>query len=393
MDFAFSDEQKMILDYGSQLATKFGRDYWVEKAEKREFPREMWQQVAEDGFIGIMVPEEYGGAGLGMTEMSLLMEGLSNEGIPLLMLVVGSCMSLGHIAKHGTEEQKRTYLPPACRGESIFCFAITEPTAGSNSMKITTVAKPVDADKGANATRFRLSGQKTFITGADVSDHALVVARTTPWQQAAYKSDGFTLFIVDLKAKGVDKAVINTSVVAPETQWQLFFDDVELGIENVIGEVDKGFSILFDTLNPERIILGAMCVGLGRYALKRAVEYASERVVFDAPIGSYQGLQHPLAMAKTEIEMAALMTYKASWLFDNDLPAGEASNMAKYFAAEAAIHAVDASLQCFGGNGFTKDYGIFDLYPMVRLLRTAPLNREMILNYIGEKVLGLPRSY
>jgi acyl-CoA dehydrogenase len=343
--------------------------------------------MGEDGFLGMMVPEEYGGAGLGMFEMSLLMEGMSNHGIPMQHLVVGPTMCLAHIARHGTEEQKRRYLAPACAGKEVWCFAITEPTAGSNSMKITTLAKT--ADDGD----FRLSGQKVFITGSDVAHYAMVVARTTPFQDAAKKTDGFTLFIVDLNAPGVTRRPMDMSIVIPERQCELFFDDVVLRQADVIGEVDKGFSILFDTLNPERIILASMLVGLGRYAITQAVEYASERQVFDAPIGSYQGLQHPLAEAKTEIEVATLMTYKAAWAYDSDRPAAEYSNMAKYYAAEAAIHAVDTAVQCFGGNAYTHEYGIFDLYPFVRMLRTAPLNREMLLNYIGEKVLGLPRSY
>jgi len=173
----------------------------------------------------------------------------------------------------------------------------------------------------------------------------------------------------------------------------VFFDDVDVGPEDILGEVGRGFDILFESLNPERIILASVCTGMGRYALGRAVEYANERVVFNGPIGAYQALQHPLAKGLTEVELASLMTRKAAWLFDRRLPCGAESNMAKYAAAEAAIHAIDASLQCFGGNGFTKEYGIFDMYPMARLLRTAPLNSEMVLNYIAEHVMGLPRSY
>ncbi len=387
MDFELSDAQRMILDYGGKLAETFDRKQWLEYSRRHEFPEHIWRQMGEDGFLGMMVPEEYGGAGLGMFEMSLLMEGMSNHGIPMQHLVVGPTMCLAHIARHGTEEQKRRYLAPACAGREVWCFAITEPTAGSNSMKITTLAKT--ADDGD----FRLSGQKVFITGSDVADYAMVVARTTPFQDAAKKTDGFTLFIVDLNAPGVTRQPMDMSIVIPERQCELFFDDVVLTQADVIGEVDKGFSILFDTLNPERIILASMLVGLGRYAITQAVEYASERQVFEAPIGSYQGLQHPLAEAKTEIEVATLMTYKAAWAFDSDRPAAEYSNMAKYYAAEAAIHAVDTAVQCFGGNAYTHEYGIFDLYPFVRMLRTAPLNREMLLNYIGEKVLGLPRSY
>lgn len=387
MDFELSSEQRMILEYGDRVAQEFDRRYWMSYAEKHEPPKELFERIAADGFLGLMVPEAYGGGGQGMLEMALFMEGLSNNGIPLLSLVVSSTMSLALIAMHGSEEQKQRYLPAACRGEIKFCFAITEPNAGSNTMEITTLAR-------RDGRGFRLRGQKTFITDADTSDYALVVARTRAHDAVERKTDGFTLFILDMKKQGVSKTVIPVSIPMPESQWMLFFDDVELDEADVLGTADEGFKILFDTLNPERIILSALCVGIGRYALRQAVEYARERKVFNkVPIGAYQGLQHPLAIAHAEVEMAGLMTHKAAWNFDRRLPAGEYANMAKYAAAEAGIHAVDASIQCFGGNGFTKEYGIFDLYPMVRLLRTAPLNREMVLNYIGEKVLGLPRSY
>jgi acyl-CoA dehydrogenase len=387
MDFDLSREQRQILEYGDAIAQKFDRKYWMDCAEKRVFPQALYQQIADDGFVGTMVPEEFGGAGQGMTEMHLFLEGLSNNGIPLLNLVVGAAMSLGFIAKYGSPAQKKRYLPDACNGKSRFCFAITESEAGSNTIRTKTMAK-------RRGNRFSLSGQKTFITDADGSDFALVVARTTPHTDVQRKTEGFTLFVVDLRAKGVEKQYIPVSIPAPETQWQLFFDDVDLGPEDVIGEIDKGFSILFKSLNPERILVGSICCGLGRYALKRAVAYTSERKVFnDVPIGAYQGLQHPLASAHTDVEMASLMTLKAAWTFDQGREAGEFANMAKLAAADAGIKAVDTAIQCHGGNGFTKEYGIFDLYPLVRLLKTAPLNREMILNYIGEHVMGLPRSY
>ncbi|MCG8383403.1 MAG: acyl-CoA/acyl-ACP dehydrogenase [Gammaproteobacteria bacterium] len=387
MNFELTQEQQMIYEYGKNLSKTWTRDYWREKAEKREFTLEMWQQVGEDGFLGMMVPEEHGGAGLGMTEQLLLMEGMANEGIPLLMMVVGPTMTLSALASHGSDEQKKEFLPDGCSGKRIYCFAITEPNAGTNTIKATTVAKKKPDG------RYSLSGTKTFITGVDVSDYVLVVARTTPYDQVKNKTDGFTLFLVDLKKKGIEKHPIDIAICLPEMQWTLFFDEVDLGPEDVLGEEGRGFEILFDSLNPERIIAAGMTAGIGRYALERAVEYASERTVFDAPIGSYQGVQHPLAMAKTEIELASLMGRKAAWQFDQGLPAGEASNMAKYAAAEAGIHAVDAAVQAHGGNGFTKEYGIFDLYPIVRLTRTAPINREIILSYIGEHVMGLPRSY
>ena len=387
MDFCLSDEQNMIYDYGQSLVKSYDRKYWMECADAGRFPEEMYKQVAADGFVGTMVPEAYGGAGLGLLEMDLFLEGLSDQGIPLLSLVIGATMSMAPIGDHGTEEQKQRYLPDACSGKTRFCFAITEPGAGTNTIKATTIAKQTPDG------RFKLNGSKTYITDFVESDYALVVARTTPHTEVERKTDGFTLFIVNTKAKGVTATPIPVSIPIPEIQYEVFFDDVDLGPEDVLGEVGKGFNILFESLNPERVLVGAICTGIGRYAMDRAVEYANDRVVFNGPIGAYQALQHPLAKAKTEIELASLMTRKAAWLFDRGEACGGESNMAKYAAAEAALHAVDASLQCFGGNGFTKEYGIFDIYPMVRLFKTAPLNSEMILNYIGEYVLGLPRSY
>jgi len=386
MDFNLTSEQRQIYEYGGKLAQKYDNAYWLEHARRHAFPKELFQQVADDGFLGMMVPEEYGGAGLGMTEMALLMEGMGNHGIPLLMLVVGPCMSLSHLAAHGTEFHKKKLLPAACRGEIQFCFAITEPNAGSNSMKIETVAKP-------NGNRFSMTGQKTFITGADLADYCLVVARTKPFDKVAKKTDGFTLFAVDLKAKGIQKQRVRVSIPVPEEQWTLFFDEVDLGPEDIVGEIDEGFSILFDSLNPERITVAALCCGVGRFALGKGVAYASERSVFDQPIGAHQGVQHPMAKAHVAVETASLMMRRAAWEFDNGLPAGASSNMAKYAGAEAAIEAVDSALQAHGGSGFTEDTGLYELYPLVRLLRTAPVNRELCLSYIGERVLGMPRSY
>ncbi len=386
MDFTLSPEQRMIYDYGAKVAQSFDHKYWLENARKRQFPEELWRQTADDGFAGLMIDEAYGGSGLGLLEMALLIEGMSNHGLPLLMYVVGPTMSLGHINMHGTDEQKSRYLPDAAAGKTMFCFAITEPTAGSNSMRIQSVAR-------RDGNRFKLSGSKVFITGVDVSDYAVVVARTTPHDQVKRKTDGFTVFIVDLKAKGVDFHAMDMSVVNPEEQFTLYFDEVDLGPEDVLGEVDKGFNILFDLLNPERVTVAAMACGIGRFAIDKAVAYTSERVVFDGPIGAYQGVQHPLAAAKTQVELSSLMLRQAAWSFDRGEEAGPAANMAKYAGAEAGIMAVEAALQAHGGSGFTHEYGLYDLYSVARLLRTAPINRELILNYIGERVLGMPRSY
>jgi len=272
-------------------------------------------------------------------------------------------------------------------GKTRFCFAITESDAGSNTIRTATIARK-------RGNRFALSGSKTFITDADGSDYALVVARTIPYTEVERKTDGFTLFVVDLKAKGIEKQYIPVSIPAPETQWQLFFDEVDLGPEDVVGEVDKGFGILFKSLNPERILVASICCGLGRYALGRAVTYANERKVFkDVPIGAYQGVQHPLANAYAGIEVASLMALKAAWVFDQHREAGEFANMAKLVAADAGIAAVDAALQAHGGNGFAAEYGLVPYWALARLLRVAPVNREMILNFVAQHSLGLPRSY
>ena len=388
MDFNLTQEQRMIYEYGDRISKQFDHNYWRGYANKNERPTELYEQITNDGFLGIMVPEAYGGAGQGMTEMLLFMEGLANNGIPLLNLVVGPTMTMGLLAKHASEDMKRRFLPGGCSGDIKFCFAITEPNAGSNSIEITSIAKS-DGQGG-----FKLNGQKVYITDANCADYAMVVTRTTARADVKKKTDGFTIFMVDMKKKGISKTLIPIAFPVPETQWQLFFDNVELTEADVLGEVGKGFNILFDTLNPERIILSGLCTGVGRFALKKAVAYANDRKVFNnTPIGAYQGVQHPLAIARCEIEMASLMALKAAWAFDQGLPAGEFSNIAKYAGAEAGIHAVDAAIQTHGGNGFTKEYGIYDLYGLVRLLRTAPLNRELVLNYIAEHVMGLPRSY
>jgi len=388
MDFTLTQEQRMIYEYGDRISKQFDHNYWRGYAEKNERPTELYQQITSDGFLGIMVPEAYGGAGQGMTEMLLFMEGLANNGIPLLNLVVGPTMTMGLLAKHASEDMKRRFLPGGCTGDIKFCFAITEPNAGSNSIEITSIAK--SDGKGG----FKLNGQKVFITDANCADYVMVVTRTSARAEVKKKTDGFTIFMVDMKKKGISKTLIPVAFPVPETQWQLFFDNVELTEADVLGEVGKGFNILFDTLNPERIILSGLCTGVGRFALRKAVAYANDRKVFNnTPIGAHQGVQHPLAIARSEIEMASLMALKAAWAFDQNMPAGEYANIAKYAGAEAGIHAVDAAIQTHGGNGFTKEYGIYDLYGLVRLLRTAPLNREMVLNYIGEHVMGLPRSY
>ena len=383
-----STQENLIRDFVRQVAKKYGRDYWLAKAREGAFTEELWGELAAGGYLGMMIPEEYGGGGLGLTEMAVLQEEMGHQGIPLLLLVVSNVMDALLIARYGSEEMKERYLPRLARGETRFCFALTEPTAGSNSFRTATQAR-VDGDS------YVLNGQKMFITGVDQSDYLLVVVRTTPFEEVEDKRQGLSLLIVDRRAEGVNLQPLEMGVLHPETQFAVFFDDVRVPRGELIGEEGKGSKYLFDALNPERISAAAVAVGLGRFVLEKAVAYAKERVVFDVPIGSHQGLQHPLAIAKTNLELAALMTRYAAGLFDggDKVTAAAYANMAKFAAAEAATEACDLAIEVHGGSGFSTDVDLITVWPLIRMLRTVPVSREMILNYIGEHVLGLPRSY
>lgn len=381
-------QENLIRDFVKQVAKKYGRDYWVAKARKGEFAQELWDELASGGYLGMLIPEEYGGGGLGMREMAVLQEELSHQGTPLLLIIVSAVMDATLIARYGSEAMKKRYLPGMARGEIKLCFALTEPTAGSNSFRISTKAVR-DGDS------YVLNGQKTFISAVDQSDYLLVVCRTTPFDEVDNKREGLSLLLVDRKAPGVTLQPLEMGVLHPETQFEVFFDDVRVPCDELIGEEGKGSKYLFDALNPERISAAATAVGLGQFVLEKAVAYAKERVVFDKPIGAHQGLQHPLAIAKVNLELAALMTHYAAQLSDggDKVTAAAYANMAKYAAAEAATEACDLAIEVHGGSGFSIDVDLITVWPLVRMLRTVPVSREMALNYIGEHVLGLPRSY
>jgi alkylation response protein AidB-like acyl-CoA dehydrogenase len=371
------------------LARRYGRAYWLEKAQHGEAPEELWQDLAQGGYLGLTIPEEYGGAGCHLELLAALIEELSADGLPLFMLVLSTAMAHLVLARHGTPQQKAAHFPALLRGESRFCFAITEPDAGSNSFNIRTLAR-------REGDSFVISGQKVFISGVDHADHMLVVARTSPREEVADKRQGMGMFIVGTKAEGLQAVAMDTRILITERQFQVFLDRVTVPASALVGEESKGLDVLFDALNPERITVAAMAVGLGRYALAKAVDYARRRVVFNVPIGAHQGLAHPLAMVATELELAGLMARHAARLFDAGVDrrtVGIYANMAKYAAAEAAIRAVDTAIQVHGGAGFTGEADVITIWPLVRLFRTAPVSREMILNYIAEHHLGLPRSY
>jgi alkylation response protein AidB-like acyl-CoA dehydrogenase len=371
-----SDEERLLRESVAGIAGSFGPRYIREKHDAGLPPSELWDALAEKGYLGVNIPEEYGGGGRGMTELAAVGEELAAAGCSLLLLVVSPAIAGSILARHGSEEQKDRWLRGIAAGTTKIAFAVTEPDAGTNTHNITTRAVS-DGNGG-----YRIRGQKVFISGVEDAEALMVVTRM---------EDGVGLFIVDVDAPGLSRTEIPTAPKGADKQWQLFFEDVEVGEER---RVANGLGALFDGLNPERIMAAALGVGAGRLALARAAKYARERTVWSVPIGAHQGLSHPLAECKIELELAALMLRKAAALYDAGFKgAGEASNMAKYAAAEAAIRCVDQAIQTHGGNGVAEEYGLSDMWWGVRTMRIAPVSREMILNYVAEHSLGLPRSY
>jgi len=386
MDFAESDEQQMLRAAVRDLAKGFGHEYFAEKSRTGGKADELWQAVADLGFLGVHLPEEYGGGGGGMSELAAVSEELAAQGCPLLLILVSPAICGELIAKFGTDAQKERWLRPMAAGEKMV-FAITEPDAGSNSHNIATTATR-DGDV------YRVRGSKTFISGVDEAPRMVVVTRTGTDPDSGRGK--LSLFVVDTDAPRLERTLIPIEISAPEKQYTLFFDDVEVPADRLLGDEGEGLRQVFVGLNPERIMSATICTGVGRYALDKAAQYASDRAVWGVPIGRHQGVAHPLAIAKIELELARLMTMKAAWMHDHSddpVAAGEAANMAKYAAAEAGLHALDAAIQAHGGNGMASEYGLADLWGTVRLLRIAPVSREMVLNFVAQQSLGLPKSY
>jgi alkylation response protein AidB-like acyl-CoA dehydrogenase len=379
-----TDEERQIRDAVRGICDSFPEDYSRRKHAAGEPPTELWDALAEKGFLGVNLPEEWGGGGLGMSGLAAVGEEIAAAGKALLLIVVSPAIAGSILARHGTGDQKERWLRGIAAGSTKLAFAITESDAGTNSHNLST-----SLERGRG--HFVLRGQKTYISGVEHADAVLVVARSRlPDGSLGLPS----LCIVDVDAPGFTREPIPMPYVGPDKQWTLFFDGVELDEERLIGGEGGGLGPVFDGLNPERIMGAAIACGAGRRALAKASAYANERNVWGVPIGAHQGVSHPLAEAKIELELARLMTQKAAALYDAGAPgAGEASNMAKYAAAEAAIASVDRAIQAHGGNGFALEYGLSDMWWGVRLTRTAPVSREMILNYVAEHSLGLPKSY
>lgn len=380
-----TDEHKALRSAVAALGKRYGRAYMTKAIAEGGHPDELWAEAGKLGYLGVNLPEEYGGGGGGIAELSIVLEELGAAGCPLLMLVVSPAICGTVIARFGTEEQKRTWLPGLSDGTRTMAFGITEPDAGSNSHRITTTAR-------RDGTDWVLTGRKVFISGVDIADATLVVGRTEDARTGSLKP---CLFIVPRDAEGFGRRQIDMELSSAEKQFELTLDEVRLPADALVGDEDAGLLQLFAGLNPERVMTAAFAIGMGRFALARAVEYARDRTVWKAPIGAHQAIAHPLAQAHIELELARLMMQKAAYLYDegDDAGAGEAANMAKYAAGEACVRAVDQAVHTLGGNGLTREFGLASLITAARVSRIAPVSREMILNYVSHQTLGLPKSY
>ncbi len=388
--FSESEERQELRTQVARLAGKYGRDWFTEKARSGGKTTDLWLEIGKNGYLGINIPEEYGGGGGGIGDIAAVCEELAAQGCPLLLMVVSPAICGTILTRYGTEAQKQRWLPGICDGTGTMAFAITEPDAGTNSHNITTTARRDVLPDGQSG--WVLNGRKIYISGVDEADNVLVVARAEDSRTGKLKP---CLFVVPTDAEGFEAKSIPMEIVSPELQFQVFIDDVRVPADALVGDEDGGLVQLFAGLNPERIMAASFSTGLARFALDKAAAYAKERTVFKDPIGAHQAVAHPLAQSHIEIELARLMTQKAAALYDagDDLGAGEAANMAKYAAAEAACDAADRAVQTHGGNGITQEYGMAGLLVATRAGRIAPVSREMILNFVAMHSLGLPKSY
>lgn len=378
-----SEEEEALRRTAFDIAASFGPEYYKRINAERRGPRELWDAMGNIGFVGVHLPEEYGGGGQGLQELAAIMEETAAAGCPLLPLLVSSGIIGTIFARHASDEQKQRWLPGIASGKLRFAFGLTEPNAGSNSHNISTVAVR-DGDK------YIVNGQKYYISGVDECDFLLLVTKTGVDARGRGK---LSLLVVDPDAPGLTMQPIETALEEPVKQFTLFFDNVEVPADRLVGIEGEGLRAAFDGLNPERVMSAAISVGLGRYALDKAATYARSRQVWSTPIGAHQAIAHPLAEAKIKVELAKLMVQKASALYDAGLPAGESSNMCKLAAAEAGVFALDHAIQTHGGNGVALEYNLTSYWFLARLQLIAPVSREMVLNFVAEHSLALPRSY
>ena len=379
-----SPEQADLRSAVRQVADKYGHKYFVDCATSHKEPTELYEELGAAGFLGVHLPEEYGGGGAGLAELCAVIEEVSAAGCPLLMMVIAPAICGSIIAAHGSPELKQAWLPGLANGTRTMSFAITEPDAGSNTHALTTTSRR-DGDD------YVISGTKYWISGPDQADAILVVTRDG--DAAPGRDTPMSMFVVPAGSPGLTMHAIEAELIQPEKQFTVFFDQVRVPAGALVGEAGQGFRAVFSGLNPERVTAAAISNGISRYALERATRYARERSVWKTPIGAHQGVAHPLAECHIAVTQARLLTARAAELADAGDRSGEAVNMAKFAAAEASLKTLDQAIQVHGGNGLSREYGLADLWFLARMLRTAPTSREMVLNFVAQHSLGLPASY
>jgi alkylation response protein AidB-like acyl-CoA dehydrogenase len=399
-----TEEQRLIRQTAAAIAARYGHAYYAERARSGGDLHELWSELGQAGLLGVHLPEEYGGGGAGLSELVIVLEELAAHGLPLLLAVISPAICGSVIAAHGSPDLRHAWLPGLASGRRRMAFALTEPDAGSNSHNVTTTARP--AGEGWTVT-----GGKYYISAVDQCEAMLLVARDDgvagPSGSGVAPGDGvsprastespgrprLSLFVVPTGAPGVTIAPIDTALVSPDRQFTVFLDDVKVGPDALIGSAGGGLRQVFAGLNPERILAAALCNGIGRYAIAKASDYARTRQVWSQPIGAHQGIAHPLAQAHVNVQLARLATARAAELIDAGQDAAEAANIAKLAAADAGLAALDQAIQTHGGNGLAREYGLSDLWFVTRLMRTAPVSREMVLNFVATHSLRLPASY
>ncbi|ORA81084.1 acyl-CoA dehydrogenase [Mycolicibacter kumamotonensis] len=392
MSFELTEDQQLIRQSVAELAAKFDDHYWMTKDLAHEFPREFYDAIAGGGWLGMTIPEEFGGHGLGITEATILAEEVarSGGGMNAASSIHMSIFGMQPVVVFGSEEMKAETLPRIAHGDLHVCFGVTEPTAGLDTTRITTFAKRDGSD-------YLVNGRKVWISKAVESEKILLLTRTESREDVQERggkpTDGLTLFLTDIDRDHVDIRPITKMGRNAVGSNEVFIDDLRIPVEHRIGEEGKGFSYILHGLNPERMLIAAEALGIGRVALDRAVKYANERVVFDRPIGMNQGIQFPLADSLARLDAAELILRKATWLYDNGKPCGREANMAKYLCADAGFAAADRALQAHGGMGYSEEYAVSRYFRESRLMKIVPISQEMILNFLGSHVLGLPRSY
>jgi acyl-CoA dehydrogenase len=388
MDASFTPEQREIRDAIFKICARFGDEYWLTKDKEGGFPFEFHEALAADGWLGIAMPEEFGGSGLGITEAALMMQAIAESGAGMqgASAVHMNIFGLNPVVVFGTDEQKRRFLPPLIAGKEKSCFAVTEPNVGLDTTRLKTKAV-------REGNRYRVDGRKIWISTAQVADKVLLLARTTPLEEVKRPTEGLTLFYTTLDRTYVDVREIDKMGRKAVDSNELFIDGLPVPLEDRIGEEGKGFQYILHGMNPERILIAAEAVGIGRVALERASQYAKDRIVFGRPIGQNQAIQHPLARAWMNLEAANLMVFKAAALYDQDQPCGIEANAAKYLAGEAGFEACETAVLTHGGMGYAKEFHVERFLREVLITRIAPVSRELILSHVAEKALGLPKSY